>query len=574
MHSLSEHHILLFLVQLLLLLGLARGLGELFQRFQQPPMTAEILVGVLLGPTILGRFFPALHAALFPADPAQHHMLETVAWLGVFFLLLESGLEIDFSSAWRQKGDALKIAVAGVMVPLVIIFVGCLGLPDKYLVHPELSFKFLFALFMAASMSITAMPTVSRTLYDLNLAKTDLGFLIMSALSVNDILGWAIVSLILVLFTSGQLIVGQILALLAATLIFVVICLTAGRAVMHMAISRIREWQMPEPRTSLTFIFLAGLLCAAVTQAIGVHALFGFLIAGIMAGSSKALSERTRQVISQMVFAIFVPLFFASIGLRIDFIQHFDLMLIVFVAALGIAGKFWGAWLGARFTDLSPMDRLTAAIAHTPGGMMEIVLGLLALENHLISETVFVSLVCGGLFSSIIVGPWLGHSVNARKEISLLEFFPRRAVIPELSARTREEAIEELCELATLQAQLPDSKHLKTSVLKREDTMGTAIEEGTALPHARMAAVQRPLIVFGRSLKGIEWNSPDGKSSQFIFLILTNDKDAEAQVQILRGIARAVNDPRVRESLLHAGEQSDIYQVFRTAMTATQIKRR
>ncbi len=113
MHLINEQNIFLFLVQLFILLGLARGLGELFRRWKQPALTAEILVGIVLGPSILGRFFPSVHGVIFPPDPVQQNMIETVGWLGVLFLLLETGLEVDFSSAWRQRGDALKIALAG-----------------------------------------------------------------------------------------------------------------------------------------------------------------------------------------------------------------------------------------------------------------------------------------------------------------------------------------------------------------------------------------------------------------------------------------------------------------------------
>ena len=106
MHYLDETHILLFLVQLFIILLLARGFGELFRKGKQPPLTAELLTGVFLGPTILGRFAPELHAAIFPMDLIQQNMLETVAWIGVLGLLLQTGLEIDFSVAWRQRGNA------------------------------------------------------------------------------------------------------------------------------------------------------------------------------------------------------------------------------------------------------------------------------------------------------------------------------------------------------------------------------------------------------------------------------------------------------------------------------------
>lgn len=137
MHYLNETNIVTFLIQVFLLLGLARTLGELFRKWKQPALMAEILVGVLLGPTIFGRFLPPLHQIIFPADVIQQNMLETVAWLGVLFFLLERGLEFDFSSAWRQRGDAFKIAITDIIVPMTISFIACLFLPNSYLVNPD-----------------------------------------------------------------------------------------------------------------------------------------------------------------------------------------------------------------------------------------------------------------------------------------------------------------------------------------------------------------------------------------------------------------------------------------------------
>ena len=138
MHYLDESHILLFLVQVFILMGCARGLGELFRRWKQPVLTAEILVGVFLGPTLLGRFLPELQAAIFPPEVVQQTMLDTVAWLGVLLLLMDTGLEIDFSIAWRQRGNALIIAVSDIIIPMVIAFGIVFMLPDRYLVNSDL----------------------------------------------------------------------------------------------------------------------------------------------------------------------------------------------------------------------------------------------------------------------------------------------------------------------------------------------------------------------------------------------------------------------------------------------------
>lgn len=569
----TEHHIFIFLVQIFLLLGISRVLGELFRRFKQPALTAEILVGVLLGPTILGRFLPFLHQAIFPKEAVQQYMLETVAWLGLLFFLLESGLKMDFSSAWRHRGKALTIALTDIALPMTLAFVSSLLLPSQYLVNP--SQRLVFCFFMATAMTISAMPIAVRALHDLDLTKTDLGFLIMSALSVNEVIGWVIFTFILhFLAPAGTLAVTGILVVFVTTVVLIVICLTAGRRFSDLFINTIKKYDMPEPGTSLTFICLLGFFCGALFQKIGVHALIGFFIAGVMAGEARALSERTRQVISQMVYAIFVPLFFASIGLKIDFLGQFNLFLVCFITIVGISGKFAGAWLGSVLSGLAKENRMPVAIAHTPGGSMEIVIGILALQYGLISQPVFIAIVCGALISSVILGPWLKYVVTRRKEISILEYFSRSAVIAELKATETNGAIRELCDIVAERGNIPHADTLFARVIERENAFGTAIEESIALPHARLSALVKPVVAFARSSVGIEWNSPDGKPTHFVFLILTSKQDDWSQVQILRIIAKAMAHQGTRAGLLAATDELQIWHILENAFTPHQIVRK
>lgn len=568
----SEENIFIFLVQVFLLLGFAKVLGELFRKWRQPVLTAEILVGVLLGPTIFGRFLPSLHNIVFPATAIQQNMLETIAWLGLLFFLLNMGLEMDFSSAWRQRGDALKIALTDIIVPMLIAFVPCFFLPDYYLVNPQQ--RLIFAIFMATVMTISALPIAGRALRDLDIYKTDLGYLIMAALSVNDIIGWVIFTLVLGLFTVSNIEIFRVGVILFSTFAFTVICLTIGRNFANFVIGKIKEKGFPEPASSLTFICLLGFLCGSITQKIGIHALFGFFIAGIMAGGAYALSERTRDVISQMVHAIFVPLFFASIGLRVDFLRNFDIFLVLLISVIGILARFLGAWLGVSFTKLSRSNRLPLAIAHTPGGSMEIVVGILALEYNMITEPVFVAIVFGALISSVILGPWLTYALRMRKEISILEFFNRTAISPQLKATDRNGAILELCNLAGEEQNMPQAEFLYQAVLTRENIMGTAIEKGVALPHARIPNLNKPVVIFGKSEYGIEWNSPDGQESHFIFLILTPQGDDASQVQILRIIAKAMDENRIRNRIMQAQEAQKIWEILQESFTSHHIVRK
>lgn len=571
MHYFSEKNIFIFLLQFLLALGLARGLGELFRRWKQPALTAEILVGVLLGPTIFGRFLPGLHGRIFPSDALQQGMFETVAWLGLLFFLLVTGLEIDFSSAWRQRGDALKIALSDIVVPMAIAFVPAYFLPDQYLVDPDR--RMVFALFLATVMTISAMPIAARALVDLNLYKTDLGFLIMSALSVNDIIGWLIFTMILGVFTQATLEIKKVVLIFSATLLFVIFSLSFGRILAQRIIIKIKEKGLPEPATSLTFICLLGIFCGAVTQKIGIHALFGFFIAGIVAGEAREFPEKTRQIISQMVYAVFVPLFFVSIGLKVDFLRNFDIFLILLISVVGIGGRFLGAWLGTRFSSVAKVNRLSVAIAHTPGGSMEIVIGILALEFNLITEPVFVAIVFGAVLSSVILGPWLAYSFNRRKEISILESFSKKGIISHLDAVRRDEAIAELCELAVEQDSSLRQEVIYKAVLERENLMGTALENGVAVPHGRIAGLLKPVVVFGRSAPGIEWDSPDGQDTHLIFLILTPKENDDIQVQILRVISRMTSDSSARQDILEAEREEQIWDILAARLASQHIVR-
>jgi mannitol/fructose-specific phosphotransferase system IIA component (Ntr-type) len=293
-----------------------------------------------------------------------------------------------------------------------------------------------------------------------------------------------------------------------------------------------------------------------------------------MVGGAKSLSEKTRQTISQMVFAVFVPLYFAGIGLRLDFFQNFNLFLVVIVSVIGILARFAGAWLGVNFTTQSKSNRLSIAIAHTPGGPMQIVLGMLAWQYHLISEPVFVAIICGAVISSIVLGPWLSHSIKNRKEISILEFFARNAILPDLKAGERDVAIYELCEMAAEQESLPLVEPLYQAVIKREEVLGTALEHGVAVPHARLDLVKKPMVVIGRSRGGIEWNSPDGKPTHFIFLILTPQADDEAQIQLLASIAKMMLNVKNEQLIMAAKDQEEIWTVLQGALSSRMVKKR
>lgn len=564
MHHLSETHIFIFLVQIFILLLCTRGLGLLFNRWGQPALTAELLVGVILGPTLLGRFFPGVHAALFPADVIQQNMLETVSWIGVLFLLMGTGLEIDFTIAWRQRGNALKIAVADVVIPMAVAFIPCLLLPAHYMAQPDQ--RLLFALFMATVMTISAMPVSARVLHELNLLKTDMGFLTMSALAVNDILGWVLFTIVLSLFTHGEMHLGSVASVLAATVGFAALALTAGRRASTAALGALQKRKMPEPATSLTFVCLLGLLFGALTQKLGIHALFGFFIAGVVMGEAKNLSEETRGILTQMVYAIFVPLFFANIGLKIDFAENFDFGLALFMCVIGIAGRYLGAWVGVTLTPVSRSTRDLIAIAHTPGGMMEVVVALLALQSGLITVRVFVAIVFSALFSSVILGPWMRFAMNRCKKVQAADYLSVDGILPALAAADRSGAVYELAAAAAEQLSVQTGE-IAGPALAREQEFGTAVGNGLAIPHVRLKGISRPVLVFARSAAGLDWNAPDGQPVHYIFLLVTPADAQDVHVQILSSIAKAFLRPEIPEALERASGE-ELQNILRAAFAS------
>lgn len=563
MHYLEESHILLFLAQLFILLLATRGLGQVFERLGQPALTAELLVGVILGPTVLGRFLPQVHQVLFPADPIQRSMLETVAWIGVLFLLLETGLEIDFSIAWRNRGSAMVIALSDIIIPMVLGFIGMWFVSDRHLVHPHQ--RVVFSMFMATALTISAMPVTARVLHSLDLLKSEVGFITMSALAVNDVIGWVLFTMILGLFTRQSLEIRSLAVVLVSTVGFAAAALAFGRKASTGLIRAVQRAQLPEPGTSLTLVSVVGMLCGAITQWLGIHALFGFFIAGVVMGESKGLTEQTRAVISQMVHAIFVPLFFANIGLKIDFAGGFDLWLVALITVLGIFARYVGAWVGVTIAGLPRVDRDLISVGHTPGGMMEVVVALLALQAGLIKQSVFVAIVFGAVFSSVLVGPWMAYAMRRRRHVPASRFMSPELIVPDLEAGQPDQAIEELVgKIDAKRAQI-DKDAVVQALVAREQEFSTGLGCGVAVPHCRTTGIKDPILAFGRSIKGLVWDSPDGEPVHFVFLLLTPAGADDLHVQIIAQIAKAMHNPSFRQALADAEDKEDLLAILNRA---------
>ncbi|MBN1501684.1 MAG: cation:proton antiporter [Spirochaetes bacterium] len=562
MHFLDESHILIFLFQLFIILILARAAGEICRRIKQPVLTAELLVGILLGPTILGRISPEFFSFLFPDNVVQQTMLEIVSWIGVLFLLLDTGLEIDFSSAWRQKGNALIIAFSDIIVPMAIAFIPSFLLPDTYLA--DVDRRLFFALFMAVVMTISAMPIASRVMHDLNILKTEIGYLTMSALAVNDIIGWILFTIILGLFAQTAFSYITIFFIFISVIGFSVIALTLGRYFSTFTINYFHKKNMPEPGSSFTFACLLGLLFGGITQTLGIHALFGFFIAGIIVGEAKNLKEETRTVISQMVHSLFVPIFFVNIGLKIDFIANFDIFPVTIVTIIGIAARFTGAWIGTFFSKVPKLNRNLISIAHTPGGMMEIVVAMLAFESGLITSKIFIAIVVSAVVSSITIGPWMRHALNRRKDISILNFLNTDSGIVILHTQECNDAISSVTERVKKTIKNSDPEAIRNEISKRENEFSTAVGHCIAIPHVRMKSIKDPVIIFAFSPQGIDWNAPDGKPVHFLFFLFSPQLSNDLHIEILSKIVKEMKIDSNQKLLLESENKEAVSKALKS----------
>lgn len=403
LHYLDETHILLFLLQVLILLGCARTLGALCEEIQVPALAGEIIAGVLLGPTLLGRVAPSWQVALFPADAVQSTMLETVSWLGVFFLLLSSGFHINLSHALRSGRQAALIGVVGVVVPIVIGFplFGLLGV--EY--HGEMATSFSFSLFLAVAASITAISVVARSLSDLGIAKTEEGTLALSACAINDVFGWVLFTVVMSIATTQSISAGTLILKTVGLAGFVLVSVTIGSKILAAAVQRVQKTSLAQPAATQTLVVSVGLLFGAATQWLGIHAILGFFLAGTMAGSAAGITDELRDSLSDTMHAIFVPLFFATLGLKVDFLTGIELWPTLLFCGVAMAGKFVGAWLGARIGKADSPRSVLMGLVFIPGGAMEIVIGTLALELQLIGHSIFVAVVFAALLSSVLSGP-------------------------------------------------------------------------------------------------------------------------------------------------------------------------
>lgn len=427
----SADAILTLLLQLAGMLLLARALAEVMRRMGQPAVIGELLAGVLLGPTVLGHFAPGVFEAAFPPEESQRHLLEIISWLGMVLLLLLTGIETDIRALRHLGRAALMSSVFGMVIPFATgLALGWL-LPDPFLTDP--GNRPIFALFLATAMAISAMPVIAKILLDLDLISHSTGLVILSAAVVDDTIGWLILSVIAGLAAGGAFSPGDF----ALTLVWLAAFLAGMRWVAYPALRS--TLQYVNERVDLTgadislllgFTFLA----AAATEAIGVHAVFGAFVAGLLIRQLPRVHSRSLEVIEVFVVSSLSPIFFAFVGIRVDLWSISGIALPLVVIGVAVFGKLVGCYLGGRLGRLSHWESLAVGFGMNARGAMELIVALIGLSLGLLTAEMYSTIVLVAVVTSFMaplllrwVMPKLPMSDDERLRAQLGE---RRMLVP------------------------------------------------------------------------------------------------------------------------------------------------
>jgi Kef-type K+ transport system membrane component KefB len=392
-------HILLALATII---ALGRLLGAVCGRLGQPPVIGEVIAGILLGPSLLGRIAPAAMEFLFPAGIAPH--LSVLAQLGVILFMFLVGLQLNAELLRARVQATVAISHAGIVAPFLVGAALALALYQPY-APAGVSFT-SFALFMGVALAITAFPVLARILTDRGLAQTELGVIALGCAAADDITAWCLLA---VAVGVAQAQAGGALTTAALAMCYLVVMFAIVRPVVARWLPRAEG----EPvRPALVAWVLVGLLLSALTtEAIGVHALFGAFLLGAIIPHDSALARALHAKLSDVVSVLLLPAFFAYTGLRTEIGLLEDaadwLMCAVIIVAATL-GKFGGAFVAARLTGLNSAAAAALGILMNTRGLMELIVLNLGLELGIISPTLFAMMVLMALVTTIAAAPLLG----------------------------------------------------------------------------------------------------------------------------------------------------------------------
>jgi Kef-type K+ transport system membrane component KefB len=403
----------LLLMQVIVIIAAARGLGILFTRIGQPAVIGEMLAGILLGPSLLGWLAPRVEAFLFPPDSLG--ALQLLSQLGVILFMFLVGMELNVQSLRHSAHSAVLISHAGILAPFM------LGAALSVFLYQSLApagVPFLaFALFMGIAMSITAFPVLARIIQQRGLTGSPLGSTAVACAAVDDVTAWCLLAVVLAIAQAQGL--GRAALTIGLAVTFTVGMLFLVRPRLPALIARFGREESHQAGLIagvLVFAFASALL----TEAIGIHALFGAFLAGVVLPPQEKLGVPVRERLESFSTVFLLPLFFAFTGLRtqVGLLDSWQSWLLCgLIAIVAIAGKLGGTSLAARSTGMSWHDSLSIGALMNTRGLMELIALNIGYDLGILSAQSFTMMVIMALVTTIMTGPILSL-LETRKRLA------------------------------------------------------------------------------------------------------------------------------------------------------------
>jgi Kef-type K+ transport system membrane component KefB len=401
----------LLLLQVIVIVLAAKGMGALMLRIGQPPVIGEMIAGILLGPSLLGFLAPQAQTFLFPDSSLGG--LKLLSQIGVILFLFVVGMELDLQQLRNQAHAAVLVSHASIVVPFFLGTVAALAL-YRTLAPAGLPFT-PFGLFIGISMSITAFPVLARILEERRMSRSPLGSTALACAAVDDVTAWCLLAAVVALVNANGL--GGAMLTIVLTVLFIGTMLFGVRPLMSRLVAG--RFESPGRSTVLlsgvvAFVFASALL----TEVIGIHALFGAFLAGVCIPRDSALRELLRERLETLSSVLLLPLFFAFTGLRtqVGLLDDWQSWLACFgIIAVAITGKLGGSLIAARWTGMGWGDSFALGALLNTRGLVELIVLNLGYDLGILSPRIFAMLVLMALITTCMTGPLLSFVGWARR---------------------------------------------------------------------------------------------------------------------------------------------------------------
>ncbi|WP_333647325.1 cation:proton antiporter [Candidatus Binatus sp.] len=407
-------HVLLALV---VVIATARAMGSIFRSVGQPQVIGEILAGIVLGPSLLGRLAPGAEGYLFPATVGP--ALNIIAQVGVILYMFLVGLELDPALLRKRGHTTVAISHASIVAPFL------LGAAIALYLYPKLSTGDVpftcFSLFLGVSMSVTAFPVLARILTDRRIHKTRMGAIALTCAAVDDVTAWCMLAFVVSVARAQA---AGAVATIAMALGFIALMIVVVRPAM-VRLSLVYGNRGRLTQGVMAAIFVALLISASATELIGIHAVFGAFALGAVIPHDSGMARELTDRLEDIVIVLLLPAFFAYTGLRtqIGLVSGYEQwMMCALIVVVASAGKFGGSVAAARITGLNWRDSSALGVLMNTRGLMELIVLNIGLEMNVISPTLFAMLVIMALVTTFATTPIL-HLIT-RHEIPEVQPFP------------------------------------------------------------------------------------------------------------------------------------------------------